>query len=223
MNKRKTSSKVGMIICVIVSLCLIFTGIFIPRMLRQRTFEYSEDFDFAKVSYEFEIETKDELDVNTGKVKIKIKGEKSKTFDIYFDNDESDVFENEYVFIAELFNEDASMFNEIVEIEIYDKSGNLLTFEQKTMSSTFTIIPMTILPIVAGVMFLIVGVLLMISKNSRVEVEDTVRNVQTFTEKVEMIKVKEEDKTITCKYCGLENDKGNAKCEYCGGPLYRKK
>ena len=37
------------------------------------------------------------------------------------------------------------------------------------------------------------------------------------------VKVKEEDKTITCKYCGLENDRNNAKCEHCGGPLYRNK
>lgn len=220
MNKRKMSSKVGMIICFVVGLCLIFTGIYIPKTLKKRTFEYSEDFDFAKVSYEFEIDTKDKLDINTGKVKIKIKGTDTKTFNIYFDSEDSDIHENEYSFAVDLFNEDASLFNEIIEIEIYNNSGKLLTFKPETMSSNFSLIPMTIVPIFAGTVFLIVGVLLIVSKSSKVEVEES---VQTVTEKIEQVKVNEEDKTITCKYCGLENDKGNAKCEYCGGPLYRGK
>ena len=220
MNKRKMSSKIGMIICFVVGLCLIFTGIFVPKTLKKRTFEYSEDFDFAKVSYEFEIDTKDKLDINTGKVKIKIKGTDTKTFNIYFDSEDSDIHENEYSFAVDLFNEDASLFNEIIEIEIYDNSGNLLTFKPETMSSNFSLIPMTIVPIFAGVVFLIVGVLLIVSKSAKVEVEES---VQTVTEKIEQVIVKEEDKTITCKYCGLENDRNNAKCEHCGGPLYRGK
>ena len=220
MNKRKMSSKVGMIICFVVGLCLIFTGIYIPKTLKKRTFEYSEDFDFAKVSYEFEIDTKDKLDINTGKVKIKIKGTDTKTFNIYFDSEDSDIHENEYSFVVDLFNEDASLFNEIIKIEIYDNSGNLLTFKPETMSSNFSLIPMTIVPIFAGVVFLIVGVLLIVSKSAKVEVEES---VQTITEKIEQVIVKEEDKTVTCKYCGLENNKENAKCEYCGGPLYRGK
>lgn len=220
MNKRKMSSKVGMIICFVVGLCLIFTGIYIPKTLKKRTFEYSEDFDFAKVSYEFEIDTKDKLDINTGKVKIKIKGTDTKTFNIYFDSEDSDIHENEYSFVVDLFNEDASLFNEIIKIEIYDNSGNLLTFKPETMSSNFSLIPMTIVPIFAGVVFLIVGVLLIASKSAKVEVEES---VQTITEKIEQVIVKEEDKTVTCKYCGLENNKENAKCEYCGGPLYKNK
>ena len=220
MNKRKMSSKVGMIICFVVGLCLIFTGIYIPKTLKKRTFEYSEDFDFAKVSYEFEIDTKDKLDINTGKVKIKIKGTDTKTFNIYFDSEDSDIHENEYSFVVDLFNENASLFNEIIKIEIYDNSGNLLTFKPETMSSNFSLIPMTIVPIFAGVVFLIVGVLLIASKSAKVEVEES---VQTITEKIEQVIVKEEDKTVTCKYCGLENDRSNAKCEYCGGPLYRGK
>ena len=220
MNKRKMSSKVGMIICFVVGLCLIFTGIYIPKTLKKRTFEYSEDFDFAKVSYEFEIDTKDKLDINTGKVKIKIKGTDTKTFNIYFDSEDSDIDENEYSFVVDLFNEDASLFNEIIKIEIYDNSGNLLTFKPETMSSNFSLIPMTIVPIFAGVVFLIVGVLLIVSKSAKVEVEES---VQTITEKIEQVIVKEEDKTVTCKYCGLENNKENAKCEYCGGPLYKNK
>ena len=61
------------------------------------------------------------------------------------------------------------------------------------------------------------------SKNARVLAGGTFKTVQTVASQTEMVKVKEEDKTITCKYCGLENDKDNAKCEYCGGPLYRNK
>lgn len=220
MNKRKMSSKVGMIICFVVGLCLIFTGIYIPKTLKKRTFEYSENFDFAKVSYEFEIDTKDKLDINTGKVKIKIRGTDTKTFNIYFDSEDSDIHENEYSFAVDLFNEDASLFNEIIKIEIYDNSGNLLIFKPETMSSNFSLIPMTIVPIFAGVVFLIVGVLLIISKSAKVEVEES---VQTITEKIEQVIVKEEDKTVTCKYCGLENNKENAKCAYCGGPLYKDK
>lgn len=221
MNKRKTSAKVGMIICLVVGLCLIFTGIFVPMAMKKRTFEYTEDFKFDKVYYEFEIETKEKLDVETGKVEIKVKGTNKEKFEIYFDEDESDIEEGEYVFVALLLDDDASIFNELIEIEIYNQSGKKLTFNPETASSKFSTLPMIIFPVFFGFMFIVFGIVIIVGKNAKAEV--VMKTVQTVAPQTEIVKVKEEDKTITCKYCGLENDRNNAKCEHCGGPLYRNK
>ncbi len=222
MDKRKTSAKIGMIICLIVGLCLIFTGIFIPRAMKKRTFEYTEDFEFDKMYYEFEIDTKEKLDVDTGKVKIKVQGTNKETFEIYFDKEESDTHEGEYVFVTLLLDDDASIFNELIEIEIYNESGKLLTFTPESMGSNFSVLPLTIFPIFFGVVIIVFGIIIFLSKNARVLAESTLATVQTIAPQTEIVKVKEEDKTITCKYCGLENDRNNAKCEHCGGPLFRK-
>lgn len=223
MNKRKTSAKIGMIICVIVGLSLIFTGIFVPSIMKKRTFEYSEDYGFYGINYEFEIHTKEKLDVTTGKIKIKIAGTNTETFKIDFDNEESDPDENEYIFELTLTGENSHLFNEIIEIEIYNTAGKLLKFEPETMGSNFTLIPMTIFPIFFGIVFFVMGMMIISVKNAKVDVQDTLKATETITSQTEVIKVKEEDKTITCQYCGLENSKDNAKCEHCGGPLYRNK
>jgi len=90
------------------------------------------------------------------------------------------------------------------------------------MGSNFSVLPLTIFPIFFGVVIIVFGIIIFLSKNARVLAESTLATVQTIAPQTEIVKVKEEDKTITCKYCGLENDRNNAKCEHCGGPLFRK-
>ncbi len=223
MDKRKTSAKIGMIICFVVGLCLIFTGIFIPRAMIKNRYEYLEDIRHNETYYEFEIDTKHKLDVKSGTVNVKVAGTKTETFEIFFDKSESDVEEGEYVFFTFLTGSDSHLFNELEEIEIKNDEGKMLTFEPEKFDSAATILPMTIFPIFFGVVFMIFGLMIFIGKSAKIHMaHQTFETVSDMVSKAELLRVDEQKKTITCSYCGLENDADNAKCEHCGGPLYRK-
>ena len=225
MNERKNKQKIKMIICVIVGLTLILSGALTGANLRNRTFDYSEDFYFERVTYEFEIDTKEKLDVNTGVVKIKVRGVNKESFSINFDEEDSDIQEGEYIFNIVLNDNDADIFNEVLELVIYNENGKLLTFKPQHSIGSMIFIPLAIVQVFIGIVLMFIGLATYFNKHSKEqkEIEKTSGGEKSVTTQSEKIEIKKEEKTVTCSYCGLENISSNAKCEYCGGPLYKRK
>ena len=225
MNERKNKQKIKAIICIVIAVGLILTGALFAANVRNRTFEYSEDFYFGRVIYEFEIDTKEKLDVNTGEVKIKVRGVNKESFSINFDEEDSDIQEGEYVFNLVLNDNDANIFNEVLEIEIYNKNGKLLTFRPQDSISMMKFIPMSIISFFIGIVLFFVGLTAYFNKHSKKQsnVGEILKEEKSTTLQPEKTENKKEEKTVTCSYCGLENIRSNAKCEHCGGPLYKRK
>lgn len=217
MNKLKKSSIVGIIICALAGICLILTGVFCIGIYDNKTFDCEQDYNSNRTYYEFEINTKQKLNVNSAKAKIKVAGKIEKTFEIYLDNEESDVDGGEYVFITLLLDEDSSILNKIVEIEILNLDGEKVIYKPESFASDIQMIMLVVVPVIVGIIFLILAFVMLVGKKESSE-NDKISSVQ---KNLDEENVQIESKYVTCKYCGIQNEKTKAKCENCGAPLNR--
>lgn len=217
MNKLKKSSIVGIIICALAGICLILTGIFCISTYDDKTFEYEQDYNSSGTYYEFEIDTRQKLNVDSAKAKIKVAGKTEKVFEIYLDNKESDVEDGEYVFVTLLLDENSSVLNKVVEIEVLNLDGDKVIYKPESFASDVQMIMLVVVPVLLGIIFLILAFVMLVGKKEQNEKNDN-NSVQKSADE---INVQPESKYVTCKYCGIQNEKTNAKCENCGAPLIK--
>lgn len=215
MNKLKKSSIVGIIICALAGISLILTGIFCISTYDDKTFEYEQDYNSSGTYYEFEIDTRQKLNIDSAKAKIKVAGKTEKVFEIYLDNKESDVEDGEYVFVTLLLDENSSVLNKVVEIEVLNLDGDKVIYKPESFASDVQMIMLVVVPVLLGIIFLILAFVMLVGKK-----EQNVAN-SLVQKSFETVDVQPESKYVICKYCGVQNEKTNAKCENCGAPLIR--
>lgn len=215
MNKLKKSSIIGILICAITGICLILTGIFCISTYDDKTFEYEQDYNSSGTYYEFEIDTRQKLNVTSAKAKIKVAGKTEKIFELYLDDKESNVEDGEYVFVTVLIDENSSVLNKVVEIEILNLDGEKIVYQPESFASDVQTIMLVVVPILLGIVFLILAFVMLVGKKEPNENSDN----KTTQAPIEPVTTQPESKYVTCKYCGIQNDRSNAKCENCGAPL----
>lgn len=229
-EKKKKRPGAASIIFWIIGFCLIVTGLVLPQLMFKKTHTFSVDSDLWGKNYEFEIEINEPIKEETAIAKIKIDGATTKSFNIKYNVEESSY--GDYVFNLTLDDEDANMFNEVVEVKVKTESNKEIVFENEDNFDNFGAnskkILLTVFPMFFGVFFVILGSMLIVAKKS-------IKHIKKVNDKImdSLFGEDEEDKpveskntssnTITCSYCKLENDSANAKCEHCGAPLIRKK
>ncbi len=224
-KKRKLSPL--SLILIITGVILILFGIIAPNIIfKKPKYMFSYDVDAWGGFYEVEIDTHDFLDTSTATIKIKVGGAQTKTFDLTYNSAESS--RDEYVFTLQLSSEDESFSNEVVSVDITVLGGEARTYypEEKYEGSPGRIL-LTVYPIFFGVFIAIFGLMLHFNKFRIKQIKmrkdeffDKLLGVDNEPQKQETM---QEQTTITCKYCGLENNNSNAKCEHCGAPIIRKK
>lgn len=231
-NEKKKKSFIAPIICWIIGVCLIIVGIVLPQSLnRDEKYTFSVDDDGFGSFYEFEIEINETIDTDSAYAKIKVEGAKTETFKLEYNFGESEY--GDYIFTLELFGDDAHRFNEVVEVQITTSSGKVLVLKEESVFDDFgdkaSNVMLTIFPITFGVFFIVIGFVLMFIKKHGKHIKKVNEKImdKLFGESDESQKpvevAQQEPETITCKYCGLENDNSNVKCEHCGAPLIRKR
>ena len=231
MEENKKKKPIVSIICIVIGLCLIAVGIIFPNVIMKKPKHVFEvEMSSFGDKYEFTIETDELIVTNTAYATIKVEGVESKKFKLTYNADESE--DDEFVFNLWLTSEDASMFNEVVEVEIETMFGeDSIVFENEDKYENFGVnskkILLTVFPCFFGVFFLMMGIVSIFAKKGIKHIKKVNNQIMSSlfgeTEKTEKKVEEPQIQTITCKYCGLENDKNNAKCEHCGAPLIRRK
>lgn len=165
-NQKKKRTPIISIVCWILGVCLILAGIIVPKVTEKNKYTFSVDDDGFGSFYEFEVEMNETINPDMAYAKIKVGGVKTKSFKLDYDIEESE--DGEYVFTLELFGNDRSMFNEVVELEITTTSGNVLTIENEDMFDEFkgksSSILLTVVPNVLGMLFIVVGIALLFAR-----------------------------------------------------------
>lgn len=228
-EQKKKRASAASIVCWILGVCLIIVGVVLPQLMFKKTkHTFSVDSDPFGKYYEFEVDINENIKTDSAIAKIKIEGVKTESFALEYNIGESEY--GEYVFVLELNEDKASIFNEVVQVEITASSGKVIVFENEdvvdNLSSNIPKIILTVLPMFFGVFLIALGFMLIVAKKSIKhikKVNDKIMNSLFGDDEEDQPKVQMLASTITCKYCKLENDPDNAKCEHCGAPLIRNK
>ena len=237
--RRRKPGKLSIILWMF-GFCLILFGIFVPQKLVDNSKNtYSYDMDPFGEVYEFEVETTENINVDSAIAKIKVKGVTTKSFKLQYKIGFDSY--GEYVFTLELTGQDASIFNEVVGLEITSTTGSVIEFECEDSynNETSLSIVLSVIPCLVGVVFIFFGFVIYISRDKLKKVNDKLFNNLFGPEEDKSVVIDEDDEeiedlddlineedtehTTTCKYCGLENDNTSKKCEHCGAPIYKKK
>lgn len=234
MEKRKIK-KISFVFWVI-ALCLIMVGVFAGKKM-EPVYTFSADdniyYDVSGFVQKFEIEIDKNnkygsLDVDSAEATIILFSNSSKKVDLEYNILESD--EDEYVFEAELRGSDAMRGNKVSKVYVKTLSGREVVFENEfqtnSMFDKFGTIALKMFSFFFALVFVVFGIVVNLAKKSEnLEENSTTDENQTTISDSENNNVtkKHSHKTVTCDYCGIENDQENAKCDYCGAPIYKDK
>ena len=220
---------VSSLILVIIGICLIVAGIFVPRIVFRGPLTFSSESRSSGMYFDVEIETKKDIDpyLAYGYVDIYAIDEVIKYRMIVNEEDSNGEY---YKFEIKVDNRYRSVLNEVSRVEIYTNSGEMIVFENEDNVSNFGNtsgkIVLTTFMCFTGFVFFMIAFVNVVAKKSSKHIKKAQQavvaaifgsNEENAEEKVEEIE------TITCRYCGIDNDSKNPKCEYCGAPLIKKR
>lgn len=222
-NENKKISKSSMIL-VIFGIVLILVGIVLPKlMFKSPDGEYSIDYvsTVSGGAYNLEIESDRKLNVDDEiSLKVSSFGE-TKTYQLEF------IIASEDEYTYRIINYKKDTLDKYSEIKIESASGKNLTFVyEDDMYSDFEDfknnagkIILTVFPCFFGVFFILIG---LVSNFAKTKFKTIVKAKQDFVAGVISVDETRFEPKVSCKYCGLDNNINNAKCEYCGAPLIKK-
>ncbi len=222
-NEDKKVSKSSLFL-VFVGIILILVGIVLPQlMFKSPDGEYSIDYvsTVNDGAYNLEIESDRRLNVDDEIIlKVSSFGE-TKTYKLEF----IIAIEDEYIYRIIDYKKDYS--DKYGEIKVESVSGKNLIFvyeddlfsEFENFKSNAGKIILTVFPCFFGVLFILIG---LISNFAKTKFKTIVKAKQEFVAGVISVDETRFEPKISCKYCGLDNNINNSKCDYCGAPLIKK-
>lgn len=225
MEEIKKKKPLLSVFCIILGLCLLALGTVLPNFIFKHPnnlFSIEFDEDNAIFEYEIEIETYEEIDVNN-LAAIKFADENEEFWvSVFFVGFEDGA--NVYKMYSS--GDYADSIYDFLEIKVQTEDGEELIFENEAnyykSGANATRIIFAMIPFVFGVGLLFAGFAMIVKKHFK-KINESIAAV-IFDEGEKQKEVERvEHNSITCRYCGIENEVTSAKCEYCGAPLIRKK